>query len=188
MKTYGPPFTVLRLSWYPLAPTEAVQDREACVSPAVALKLVGGASVTRRVVELVWLIVPLVPVTVSDSAYGTVAVVVVMVSVDEPDPVMEPGLNPALAMPVGNPDSLPTERLTAPVNPLRGVTVTVKAVVCPGMTTCEDGLTAMEKSAAGGVTVMVRVGGLGSELPLASTSVSEGVYVPAAAKVTLPGF
>src|SRR5215472_18299320 len=131
METYGPPFTVARLSWYPLAPMEPVQLREACVSPADALRLVGGASVTSNVVELVWLIVPLVPVTVSDSAYGTVAVVVVMVSVEEPDPEMEAGLNPALAMPVGNPDSLPTERLTAPLNPLSGVTVTVKPVDCP---------------------------------------------------------
>ena len=52
-----------------------------------------------------------------------------------------------------------------PLNPLRGVTVTVNVVDWPGRTAFDEGLTEMSKSALAGRTVMVRVGGLGSELP-----------------------
>ena len=55
----------------------------------------------------------------------------------------------------------------------------MKVVELPGTTSCADGLTAMSKSAVAGSTVMVRVGGLGSELPLASITVSEVTYSPA---------
>jgi hypothetical protein len=116
-----------------------------------------------------------------------VLVVVFMVSVEEPEPLIEAGLNPPLAMPVGNPDSLPTLRLTVPVKPVTGVTVTVNVVDWPGVTSCPGGLTAIEKSAVGGVTVIVRVGGLGSELPLESITVSEVTYIPGVPNVTFPG-
>src|SRR5215467_116085 len=96
-----------------------------------------------------------------------------MVSVEEPEPVIEAGLKPPLVTPVGNPDSLPTLKLTVPLNPEAGVTLTVKVVDWPGLTVCAAGLTTIEKSAAAGVTVIVRVGGLGSELPFASTTVNE---------------
>ena len=56
-----------------------------------------------------------------------------------------------------------------------GVTVTVKVVDWPGMTSCAGGLTAIEKSGVADVTVIVRVGGLGSEFPSASMTVSEAV-------------
>jgi hypothetical protein len=46
----------------------------------------------------------------------------------------------------------------------------------------------MLKSGLVGSTVTVRVGGLGSELPVASITVSEIVYVPGAPNVTFPGF
>jgi len=69
-----------------------------------------------------------VPVMVSERAYGVALVVVFIVSVDDPEPVMEDGLKPPLVMPVGNPFSLPTVRVTAPLNPLTGETVTVKVV------------------------------------------------------------
>src|SRR5678809_1489958 len=46
----------------------------------------------------------------------------------------------------------------------------------------------MWKSGVAGVTVTIRVGGLGSEFPLASTTVSEAVYLPGVLKLTLPGF
>src|SRR5262244_3689004 len=111
-----------------------------------------------------------------------------MVRVDEPEPTIEGGLKPPLVMPVGNPDSLPTPRLTVPMNPMIGVTVTVNVVDWPGVTDCAAGLTAIEKSAVGGVTVMVRVGGLGSELPLESITVSEGVCVPGGVEGTFPGY
>ena len=95
-------------------------------------------------------------------------VVVFIVRVDEPLPVIEGGLKPPLVMPVGNPDSLPTLSVTGPVNPLRGVTVTLNVVDWPGRTVFAEGLTEMSKSGLAGRTVMVRVGGVGSELPTAS--------------------
>jgi hypothetical protein len=53
---------------------------------------------------------------------------VFIVRVDVPLPAIDDGLKPPLVIPVGNPDSLPTLRLTTPLNPLRGVTVTLKVV------------------------------------------------------------
>jgi hypothetical protein len=79
---------------------------------------------TRRVVDAVWARVPLVPVIVSESAHGIALVVVFIVRVEEPAPLMEVGLKPPLVTPLGKPDSLPTLRLTEPVKPLTGVTVT----------------------------------------------------------------
>ena len=61
----------------------------------------------------------------------------------------------------------------APTDPVTGVTVTVKVVDWPGKTAFDDGLTAIAKSAVGGRTVTVRVGGLGSELPFESLTVSD---------------
>jgi hypothetical protein len=86
---------------------------------------------------------------------------------------MDDGLKPPLVIPLGNPDSLPTLNATFPVNPLTGVTVTVNAADWPGKIGCAGGLTAIEKSGDDGVTVIVRVGGFGSVLPLASITVSE---------------
>jgi hypothetical protein len=70
---------------------------------------------------------------------------VFMVSVAEPPaPVIEVGLKPPLVMPLGKPDALPTLRPTTPLNPLRGVTVTVKVADWPGVTMFDKGLTAIE--------------------------------------------
>src|SRR5437870_13735870 len=96
-----------------------------------------------------------------------------MVSVEDPPPVIEGGLKPQLETPVGNPAWLSTLRLTVPLNPLRGVTVTVKVVNWPGMTALDVGVITIEKSGLGGSTAMVRRGGLGSELPSASITVRE---------------
>ena len=111
-----------------------------------------------------------------------------MVSVEEPPVLIDAGLKPPLVIPVGKPDSLPTLKFTVPVKPLRGVTVTVYVVSPPGTTSCAAGPTVMEKSGLVGSTVIVRVGGLGSELPVASITVSEIVYVPGTLNVTFPGF
>jgi hypothetical protein len=110
-----------------------------------------------------------------------------MVSVEEEPPVLiDAGLKPPLVIPVGKPDSLPTPKFTVPVKPLSGVTVTVYVVFPLGTTSCAAGPTVMEKSglAGGGSTVIVRVGGLGSELPVPSLIVSEIVYVPGTPNVT----
>ena len=111
-----------------------------------------------------------------------------MVSEEEPPVLIDAGLKPPLVIPVGKPDSLPTLKFTVPVKPLRGVTVTVYVVSPPGTTSCAAGPTVMEKSGLVGSTVIVRVGGLGSELPVASITVSEVVYVPGTPNVTFPGF
>ena len=116
------------------------------------------------------------------------AVEVCIVSVEEPPVLIEAGLKPPLVMPVGKPDSLPTLKFTVPVKPLRGVTVTVYVESPPGTTSCAAGPTVMEKSGLVGSTVIVRVGGLGSELPVASMTVSEVVYVPGPPNVMFPGF
>jgi hypothetical protein len=109
----------------------------------------------------------------SERANGVALVVVFIVRVETPPaPLIDAGLKPPLVMPVGNPDSLLTLKLTVPLNPLRGVTVTLKAADWPGRTDCDEGLTAMSKSGSPR-TVIVRVGGLGSELPAASMTVSD---------------
>ena len=113
---------------------------------------------------------------------------VCIVSVEEPPVLIDAGLKPRLVMPVGKPDSLPTLKFTVPVKPLRGATVTVYVADPPGTTSCTAGPTAMLKSGLVGSTVTVRVGGFGSELPVASITVSEIVYVPGTLKVTFPGF
>ena len=111
-----------------------------------------------------------------------------IVSVEEPPVLIDAGLKPPLVIPVGKPDSLSTLKFTVPVKPLRGVTVTVYVVSPPGNTSWAAGPTVMEKSGLVGSTVIVRVGGLGSELPVASITVSEVVYVPGTPNVTFPGF
>ena len=116
--------------------------------------LVGGARFTSSVVDAVCVSVPLVPVMVSETAHGIVLVVVIIVRLEGPDPLIEAGLKPPLLTPVGNPDSLPTLRLTEPVKPLCGVTLTVYAAVRPGTTCCADGPTVIEKSGLVGVTVI----------------------------------
>lgn len=115
-------------------------------------------------------------------------VVVFIVRVDEPPPETEDGLKPPLVIPAGNPDSLPTLRVTGPVKPLSGVTVTMYVVELPGRTVFPEGLTEISKSALVGSTVTFRVGGLGSEFPVASIGVNDTVYSPGALNCTLPGF
>ena len=99
---------------------------------------------------------------------------VFIVSIDVPPPrLIDAGVKPALVTPFGNPDSLLTLRLTVPLNPLLGVTVTVKVPDCPGVSACAGGLAAISKSGNEGRTVIVRVGGDGSELPLPSITVRD---------------
>ena len=116
------------------------------------------------------------------------AVEVCIVSVEEPPAVIDGGLKPPLVIPVGKPDSLPTLKFTVPIKPLRGVTVTVYLARPPGTTSCAAGPTVMEKSGLVGSTHIVRVGGFGSELPVALITVSETVYILYVLNVTLPGF
>src|SRR3954447_17398952 len=118
--------------------------------------------------------VPLLPVMVSVTAYGTVLPVVDIVNVDEPEPLIVEGLKLPLT-PVGNPDSLVTVSATAPVKPSKAVTLTVYVASPPGVTSTAAGPAVMLKSPVVGSTVIVRVGGCGSELPLESITVSDAV-------------
>jgi hypothetical protein len=106
-----------------------------------------------------WLIAPLVPVTVSDNAQGIVLVVVFIVRVEEPEPLMTAGLKPPLVMPGGT--GFPPTLFTVPVNRLPA-SLSAKAVDPPGTTSCAAGPTVIEKSGVVGSTVIVRVSGLGS--------------------------
>src|SRR5207237_3571337 len=123
---------------------------------------VGGSvsvkGITSRAGGMEWLSAPLVPVTVRRKVPVGVDEMVVMVMVVEPDVVALAGLKLALA-PAGKPV---TAKPTEPVNEAPEITLTVKVVLFPGATLCVEGEKLNEKS---GVTVMVRVAGLGSVTP-----------------------
>src|SRR5581483_8994022 len=121
------------------------------------------AALTMSVTVVLWTRLPLVPVSVSVLVPAGVPVEVVMVTVDEPEPVTDVGLKAAVA-PEGRP---PAVSVTLPPKPLRAVTV------------WEPGAAEIEKSAAG-VTMSVTVA-LWTRLPLVPVSVS--VLVPAGVPV-----
>ena len=79
---------------------------------------------------MAWLSDPLLLVTVAVSLPATPLAPAVIVSVLVPDPVTVVGLN-APVTPVGSPV---TPKLTTPLNPLLGVTVTVYVVLLPSAT------------------------------------------------------
>jgi len=64
----------------------------------------------------------LVPVMEKDELLAELAAAVVIVSVEVPDPPLSEGGEKVGVAPVGNPLAV---RLTVPVNPFRGETVTV---------------------------------------------------------------
>jgi hypothetical protein len=96
------------------------------------------------------------------------------VSVEEPDPVIEVGTNEAAA-PEGKPLA---EKLTEPEKPFSALTDTAYATLPPRAVDRDDGEAASEKSGAG-LTVIVRVGGLGSVTLALSVTVNVAVNVPA---------
>jgi hypothetical protein len=129
-----------------LAPVDAGHDRDTWALPGVAVKLAGGARLTRRVVDVVCVSAPLVPVTVRESAKGTALVVVFMVRVEEPEPSIEAGLKPPLVTPDGKGDSLSTVRVWFR-KPVMGVTVTVNVVAGSGDNLCGQARGDQSKSA-----------------------------------------
>ena len=97
--------------------------------------------------------VPETPWMLSESAYGTAALVVLTVSVDDPDPpAIVGGEKPPSDTPVGIPPSLSAERVTVPLKFLTGVTVTVNVADCPGVTVRDVCATSRWKSAFCGRT------------------------------------
>jgi hypothetical protein len=94
------------------------------VEAAVAARLEGGCGAVALTVSTTLAEcdkLALVPVTLSVSLPGGFELVVVTVSVEEPEPLREVGLKLALA-PEGKPLAL---KATVPVNPFCGVAVTV---------------------------------------------------------------
>lgn len=85
------------------------------------VKFGGGAlEVTVRLIVVLWVNVPDVPVTVTVTVPSVAVLLAVKVKVLFP-PVVLAGLNAAVT-PAGRPDA---DKLTVPVNPFSAVTVTV---------------------------------------------------------------
>ncbi len=147
----------------------------------------GGPRFTSSVVDAAWTSEPEVPLTVSDSAYGTALVVVFIVRVDVPEPVIVGGLNPPTVTPAGKFPSVNALSVTVPVKPARAVIVTLNVADWPGWINRDCGSTAISKFAVAGRTLILRVGGLGSVLLFPSTSVRDAMYSPTAEYVTAGG-
>jgi hypothetical protein len=90
------------------------------VKVSIANDAGGGGVVTTRLTVVGWFRLPLTPVMVSVDVPAGVELNVLIVKVEDPDPVIVVGLNVPLA-PAGNP---PTPKVTTPENPLCPVIVT----------------------------------------------------------------
>jgi hypothetical protein len=101
-------------------------------APAVIVKSGVTGALIARLIDVVWLTDPEIPVTVMLEVAIGVAEVVVMVRVDVPD-VSEDGANAQFA-PVGR-LAVTQVRATVRVNPFVGETVMVDVPDCPGPTT-----------------------------------------------------
>ena len=116
------------------------------------------------------------------------AVEVCIVSVEEPPVVIDAGLKPPLVIPVrktvlaANAQIYRTRKAT---HRRDGNSVCSRSSGDYFLCSWTNGDV---KVRAGGKYFIVRVGGFGSELPVASITVSETVYVPGVLNVTLPGF
>jgi len=97
---------------------------------------------TLRLVPVVCVRLPLVPVMVNGKVPVGEFAGVVMLSVDVPEPVTVGGLNVPVA-PEGNPV---TENVTVPLNALIPATVVVKVVPAPCRIDCEAGAAETVKS------------------------------------------
>jgi len=109
-----PPLTVVVIVEVPWFPCTTLTD----VGEAEIVKL---GTVTTRVTVAVLLACPLVPVIVSVCVPPGVDALVVMLNVVEPEVFKVEGLNVPVE-PVGSPLTL---KVTVPVNPFSGVSVTV---------------------------------------------------------------
>ena len=98
-------------------------------APAVIVKSGVTGALTVRLIDVLWLKAPEVPVTVMLEVAIGVAAVVVIVRVDVPDE-SEAGTNAQVA-PVGRLE-VTHVRATVPVNPFVGDTVMVEVPDCPG--------------------------------------------------------
>ena len=142
--------------------------------PAIVKSGGGGCAFTTKLTVVVCVKLPLVPLIVSVDVPTGVLPLVVTVSVDVPVPVTVPGEKPAVA-PAGNPLTLSA---TAPANPFKAPMLVVYVVALPTIIERDEGEAVIEKSGTV-LTVIFRVGGLGSITFALSVTVSIAVYVPA---------
>jgi len=97
-------------------------------NPPLTIRFCAADEFTVRLIEVVWVRVPEVPVIVTDA----VPVVAVALAVSVKTLVEVVGLVPKLAVtPAGRPEA---ERVTLPVNPPDGVTVIVELPLVPWVT------------------------------------------------------
>ena len=96
---------------------------------------------------------PLAPATANVAEPAGVVAEVETVSVDDPEVVMDAGLNAAVT-PAGKPVALSD---TAPLNPFTAVTETAYVVLPPTDTVCEAGDAATVKSGVRAFTLSVTV-------------------------------
>jgi hypothetical protein len=109
---------------------------------------------TARVTTAECVTLPLVPVMVRLELPAGVEVVVLTVSVDDPELLTDAGLKLAV-VPAGKPE---TASETLPLKPLIAPTVAMYVVLLPAVTVCDAGVAESEKSAtAMGLTVRVTV-------------------------------
>jgi hypothetical protein len=101
------------------------------------------AAATVSVTVVVWVTLPLTPLSVNVEVPTGVLTAVVTVNVELPAPVTVAGEKLAVA-PVGNPLAL---SVTAPVNPFNAPMLVVYVVALPTITVCVLGLADMVKSA-----------------------------------------
>jgi hypothetical protein len=93
-------------------------------------------------IEAEWLSAPLVPTTENEEDPVAAVVLADRVSVEDPLPLTDVGLNAQL-----RPEDRPEhEKPTAPLNPLSADTVQVLVVLEPWVTVSDDGLQARVKS------------------------------------------
>ena len=118
---------------------------------------------TTSVAGMVFTRLPLVPLIVSGYVPVGVDDVVVILSVDDPEP---PVTGLGLKLPVA-PDGRPaTLRVTLPVNPSVGEIVTVKLVPYPGLVVCEVGVTDTVKYGPGGASALINAAPFGLPHPV----------------------
>jgi hypothetical protein len=140
------------------------------------MTLVDELEVTARMVLVEWVSAPSVPVTVRVKLPVGVLAMVVMVSVELPEVLIDAGEKEGDA-PAGKPVAV---KLTVPAKPFNAATVTVYVAVPPEMMEVVEGATLRVKSGAVTLSVTLALCANSSVLVpvIASSELPPGVFVP----------
>jgi len=140
------------------------------------MTLVDEPEVTARTVLVEWVSEPLVPVTAKVKLPVGVLAVVVMVSVELPEVLIDAGEKEGDA-PAGKPVAV---KLTVPAKPFNAATVTVYVALPPEMMEVVEGVTLTVKSGAVTLSVTLVLCAASSILVpvIASSELPPGVFVP----------